>query len=419
MPGLAPGGRHADRETAMRPTMPPPTFTRQPWALPVTRLRLGRVVLLAVVTLATLLGGTVWLLTTKARPLLMASVDSTAWPAWLRQAQTYPTAEPEPPKPAAPVIDPNAALLAKLAALQADMDRQRVELEALKKRPSGTTVIQPQQAKAAPVPKPTAAMLFVAHDLKEPPPAPKAMEYTLAPGATKLPCLVETAINSDVEGYFTAKVSANVYDTATGRHLLVPQGSTILGHDQSSTLLYGNERLPTVSLTLALPDGRSVDLGQAPVTDQQGVARLTGKVDQHFWRLFGAGGGGRGLAGRRAGGPTGGGASGWDRPGGGRHRRDGAASDAATPGASPGYAPHDYGGERPALSRPAHQAADPSRALAVRHRGPRYRRHTHGADPSLPVGDCRTTEGHVNRLKLCKRQMYGRAKLDLLRQRVL
>src|SRR5881628_2341547 len=73
-----------------------------------------------------------------------------------------------------------------------------------------------------------------------------------------------------------------------GRHLLVPQGSTILGHDQSSTLLYGNERLPTISLTLALPDGRSVDLGQAPVTDQQGVAGLTGRVNQHWGRLFGA-----------------------------------------------------------------------------------------------------------------------------------
>ena len=57
---------------------------------------------------------------------------------------------------------------------------------------------------------------------------------------------------------------------------------------QSSVLLYGNERLPTISLTLALPDGRSVDLGQAPVTDQQGVAGLTGRVNQHYWRLFGA-----------------------------------------------------------------------------------------------------------------------------------
>ena len=110
----------------------------------------------------------------------------------------------------------------------------------------------------------------------------------MAPGATKLPCLVETAINSDVEGYFTAKVSANVYDTATGRHLLVPQGSTILGHDQSATLLHGNERLPTISLTLALPDGRPVDLGQTPVTDQQGVAGLTGRINQHWGRLFGA-----------------------------------------------------------------------------------------------------------------------------------
>ena len=34
--------------------------------------------------------------------------------------------------------------------------------------------------------------------------------------------------------------------------------------------------------------GRSVDLGHAPVTDQQGVAGLTGRVDQHYWRLFGA-----------------------------------------------------------------------------------------------------------------------------------
>jgi type IV secretion system protein VirB10 len=119
-------------------------------------------------------------------------------------------------------------------------------------------------------------------------PKPGAAEYTLAPGATKLPCIIETAINSDVEGHFTAKVSSNVYDTATGRHLLVPQGSTILGRDHSQDLLYGNERLPTTSLTLALPDGRSVDLGQAPVTDQQGVAGLTGRVNPHYWRLFGA-----------------------------------------------------------------------------------------------------------------------------------
>ena len=69
-------------------------------------------------------------------------------------------------------------------------------------------------------------------------------------------------MNSEVEGYFTAKVMQNVYDTATRRHLLVPQGSTILGHDNSSQLVYGNERMDTLSLKLTLPDGRSVDLGR-------------------------------------------------------------------------------------------------------------------------------------------------------------
>jgi len=60
------------------------------------------------------------------------------------------------------------------------------------------------------------------------------------------------------------------------------EGSIILGHDQSSTPLYGIKRLLTLSLTLALPDGCAVDLGQAPVTDQQGVTGLIGRVNQHY-----------------------------------------------------------------------------------------------------------------------------------------
>jgi type IV secretion system protein TrbI len=91
-----------------------------------------------------------------------------------------------------------------------------------------------------------------------------------------------------VPGYFISKVTTNVYDTVTGRHLLVPQGSSIMGHTQSDKLIYGSERLDTVSLTLTLPDGRVVDLGKAPVTDQEGVSGLVGDVDHHFWRMLGA-----------------------------------------------------------------------------------------------------------------------------------
>jgi type IV secretion system protein VirB10 len=100
--------------------------------------------------------------------------------------------------------------------------------------------------------------------------------------------VLETKIISDVEGKLTGRVTTNVYDTATGRHLLVPQGSTILGDTQSSKLLYGNERLDTVTLKLTFPDGRSVDLGQAPITDQDGVSGMGGDVDQHYPRLLAA-----------------------------------------------------------------------------------------------------------------------------------
>jgi type IV secretion system protein TrbI len=52
--------------------------------------------------------------------------------------------------------------------------------------------------------------------------------------------------------------------------------------------VFGNERLPSMSLSLALPDGRSVDLGEAPVMNQAGMAGLVSRVDQHWWRLIGA-----------------------------------------------------------------------------------------------------------------------------------
>jgi type IV secretory pathway VirB10-like protein len=177
----------------------------------------------------------------------------------------------------------------ELAKLRAQLAAQQQAIEELRRRSAVRAVVTTPPPPAAPR-LALSSMLYVAHELPAGAASAKsaAPTYTLAPGATKLACQIETAMNSDVEGYFTAKVSTNVYDTATGRHLLVPQGSTILGHDQSSALLYGNERLPTISLTLALPDGRSVELGQAPVTDQQGVAGLTGQVNNHWWRLFGA-----------------------------------------------------------------------------------------------------------------------------------
>ncbi len=260
------------------------TFTHRPSLPQATHLRLGRLVLLVLLGLGVLGGSVLWVLQTKARPLVQAVTDSGAWPPWLKQTPTY--AAPETKAVPAATVEPDHTAV-ELAKLRALLLQQQSELDELKRR----SVVKPTPAvppQAPPLKRAPPPMLYVSHEVQDAPAPPRTPAYTLAPGATKLPCVMETAINSDVEGYFTAKVSTNVYDTATGRHLLVPQGSTILGHDQSSTLLYGNERVPTISLTLALPDGRAVDLGHAPVTDQQGIAGLTGTVDQHVWRLFGA-----------------------------------------------------------------------------------------------------------------------------------
>src|SRR5256712_5096757 len=256
-----------------------------PFGTQATRLHGGRIVLVVGTLAALAFAGWVWVFHKGAGTTKVATESATTL-GWTASQMHYEKpevkAEAPAPKPVDTIGPKLADILAKLANMQAEID-------ALKNRkpPAATTVVQ-QQPKPEPPKKAPTPMLFVSHDVQPGPPPPPTTEYTLVPGAGKLPCIIETAINSDVEGYFTAKVSTNVYDTATGRHLLVPQGSTILGHDQSSTLLYGNERLPTISLTLALPDGRSVVLGHAPVTDQQGIAGLTGKVDQHFWRLFGA-----------------------------------------------------------------------------------------------------------------------------------
>ena len=261
-------------------TRTPPAF-----GTPATRLHAGRILLVLFLLVGGAFATWAWIFHRGSGASTVSPEKGTS-PGWTAAQMHYERPEVKQEAPAPPPVDMTAAELARIKAMLAQL---AAELEALKNRkPPTTTPVVPQQPKTEPPKKVPGSMLFVSHEPKEGPVVPKVDEYVLAPGATKIPCLIETSINSDVEGYFTARVSSNIYDTSTGRHLLVPQGSTILARDHSLDLLYGNERLPTTSLTLALPDGRSVDLGKAPVTDQQGIAGLTGRVNQHYWRLFGA-----------------------------------------------------------------------------------------------------------------------------------
>ncbi len=78
---------------------------RQPVMRPaVTRLRLGRLLLLLGMGAMVLIGGTLWLFRTQGHPLVAPITDSTSWPAWLKQPQSY--AVPEPPPPPSPPHPP-------------------------------------------------------------------------------------------------------------------------------------------------------------------------------------------------------------------------------------------------------------------------------------------------------------------------
>jgi type IV secretory pathway VirB10-like protein len=274
--GVPAGGTGLSRKGA---TVTPSAPTRRA----ATRLETGRILLVGGGVLLFGVALVSWLLSQRVptKPVEPSEPSQAYTASEMHYVKEAPKPEPVPPPPEDTLTPMLTALLAKLQRMQAELD------ELKNRKPTQTTVVQkmPEQ-KPAPSRPPASPMLFTTHDPKEAPPVNTVPLYTLAPGATKIPCLVETAMNSDVPGYFISKVTTNVYDTVTGRHLLVPQGSSIMGHTQSDKLIYGSERMDTVSLTLTLSDGRVVDLGKAPVTDQEGVAGLVGDVDHHFWRMF-------------------------------------------------------------------------------------------------------------------------------------
>ena len=108
--------------------------------------------------------------------------------------------------------------------------------------------------------------------------------YTLFAG-TILPCVMTQGINSDLPGQIGCMISQNVYDTVTGRYLLLPQGTKAIG-TYDSRVAYGQERALVVWTRLLRPDGSTLSLEGMPGVDLSGYAGLTGKVNNHYVRLL-------------------------------------------------------------------------------------------------------------------------------------
>ena len=111
-----------------------------------------------------------------------------------------------------------------------------------------------------------------------------ASPYVVQAGSV-IPAALITGLRSDLPGQITAQVTENVYDSPTGRTLLIPQGARLVG-EYDSQVAFGQERVLLAWTRLILPDGRSIALERQLGADAAGYAGLEDGVDNHWGKLF-------------------------------------------------------------------------------------------------------------------------------------
>jgi len=113
---------------------------------------------------------------------------------------------------------------------------------------------------------------------------PPTSNYVLQAGAV-IPAALITGIRSDLPGQVTAQVTGDVYDSPTGRVLLIPQGARLVGQ-YDAQIAFGQTRALLVWNRLIMPNGRSIVLERQPGADAEGYAGLEDEVDNHWGMLF-------------------------------------------------------------------------------------------------------------------------------------
>ena len=178
--------------------------------------------------------------------------------------QTSTRGQPEPVQSAAFNNDPPAADATRRALDASDPFRRREPTE--------------QERKQAFLNGPVDRRM-VSNDRLQRPPSP----YVVQAGSV-IPAALITGLRSDLPGQITAQVTENVYDSPTGRFLLIPQGSRLIG-TYDSQVAFGQSRVLLAWTRLILPDGRSIVLERQPGADAEGYAGLEDGVDHHWGRI--------------------------------------------------------------------------------------------------------------------------------------
>lgn len=117
-------------------------------------------------------------------------------------------------------------------------------------------------------------------------PEPPRTPYELRAGFV-VPAMLISGINSDLPGQIMAQVAQDVFDTATGRYMLIPQGSRLVG-TYSNEVAYGQSRVLIAWQRIVFPDGKAMDIGAMPGSDEAGYAGFADQVNHHFMRVFGS-----------------------------------------------------------------------------------------------------------------------------------
>jgi type IV secretion system protein VirB10 len=113
---------------------------------------------------------------------------------------------------------------------------------------------------------------------------PPASPYVLQAGSV-IPASLTTGLRSDLPGEVTAQVTDDVYDSPTGKILLIPQGARLIGQ-YDAQIAFGQSRALLVWNRVIMPNGTSIVLERQPGTDTEGYAGLEDEVDNHWGMLF-------------------------------------------------------------------------------------------------------------------------------------
>lgn len=120
--------------------------------------------------------------------------------------------------------------------------------------------------------------IYNEHTIQKP-----ASPYQLMAGTVIAASLV-TGLNSDLPGTVIAQVTEHTYDTVTGQHLLIPQGTRLIGR-YDSNVSFGQNRALVIWQRIVRPDGTSIIIDNLPGTDPAGYAGVPDKVDFHTRQL--------------------------------------------------------------------------------------------------------------------------------------